>query len=525
MSATKIGKTLGNFRILECLGSGGAGMIWKAEDLTLGRIVALKALRPELAADGDMAERFRAEARTLAKLSHPNVASLYSLIEDEDGLFLVLEYVEGNTLAALLATSGPLPFDSAFALFHQVLDGVGHAHDAGVVHRDLKPANLMVDARGRVKVMDFGIARMAGAARTTHHGKLVGTPEYMSPEQVRGEDATIRSDLYCLGIVLFEMLTGQPPFRATASFELMRAQLEDPPPDPLSLRPDLDPRVASALQRALEKLPAQRFASTRELREALHGAGASRRGATIVPVWRDLAPASAASEAPTLLSSEAAQPIVGDPANASDAKAEAASPPSTGLTAPLAAPGAAADALDDQIEAAFVEDASAQESPRSVAPATRVIDATQDTETMNARPTRMLDGAPFAAHAQALARAARNGAGRPASGLLWALAAAALFALAFGLVKLRSRTPEADGPAPEARPPAARNAAPEPGPLAPSPPPDLTGEIAPAAPANQLPAQPSSTPAAARPKKKSSAAPRAQKTEAAKEESGWVIRR
>ena len=116
MSATRVGRTLGNFRILECLGTGGAGMIWKAEDLSLGRVVALKALRPELAADSDMAVRFRAEARTLAKLSHPSIASLYSLIEDEEGLFLVLEYVEGNTLAALLATSGPLPFDSALAL-------------------------------------------------------------------------------------------------------------------------------------------------------------------------------------------------------------------------------------------------------------------------------------------------------------------------------------------------------------------------------------------------------------------------
>jgi serine/threonine-protein kinase len=524
MSATKVGKTLGNFRILECLGSGGAGMIWKAEDVTLGRLVALKALRPELAADGEMAERFRAEARTLAKLSHPNVASLYSLIEDEEGLFLVLEYVEGNTLAALLATSGPLPFDSAFALFHQVLDGVGHAHEAGVVHRDLKPANLMVDARGRVKVMDFGIARMQGAARTTHHGKLVGTPEYMSPEQVRGEDATLRSDLYCLGIVLFEMLTGQPPFRAPASFELMRAQLEDAPPDPCTLRRDLDPRVGSALLRALAKAPAERFASTRELQEALRRAGASRRGATIVPVWRDVAPATAASEAPTLLSTASAI----DPSAetlASSPPADGAQPISAAESPAASAPPSVPAALETDIDAAFVDDASApapEGAPeRRVAPATRVIDAAEDTESMAARPTRMLDGAPFAAHAQALTRAAGD-APSTRGGLLWTLAAAALLALAFGAVKLSEREPE---PAATASAHPAESSRPSAAALAPEANAERGEVTATARAPDSPPEKTTSAPTPAPPKKKPSVAPRAVRSEPAKEESGWVIRR
>jgi len=519
MSATKVGKTLGNFRILECLGSGGAGMIWKAEDLTLGRIVALKALRPELAADGEMAERFRSEARTLAKLSHPNVASLYSLIEDEDGLFLVLEYVEGNTLAALLAGSGLLPFDSAFALFHQVLDGVGHAHEAGVVHRDLKPANLMVDARGRVKVMDFGIARMQGAARTTHHGKLVGTPEYMSPEQVRGEDATIRSDLYCLGIVLFEMLTGQPPFRAPASFELMRAQLEDAPPDPCALRPDLDPRIASALLRALAKVPADRFATTRELQDSLRRAGATRRGATIVPVWRDVAPANAASEAPTLLSN----------AGAIDAAADSAGATPTGDPAPL--PSAVPSeplpnersALDDDIDAAFADERGAHgaegPSDRRIAPTTRVIDAAEDTETMSARPTRMLDGAPFAAHAQALTRAARE-TPRGRHALRFAIALAALLAFAFGAVQWIERRPAATA----AGSPAAELASAPAGPVRESPLP-VAETVAPQRTAAEPALKTASTPASAPPKKKPSAAPRVQRADGGQEDSGWVIRR
>ena len=408
MGASKVGKTLGNFRILECLGSGGAGMIWKAEDLALGRCVALKELRPELAADGEMAERFRAEARTLARLSHPNVASLYSLIEDDDGIFLVLEYVEGSTFAALLTTSGPLPFDTAFALFHQVLDGVGHAHEAGIVHRDLKPANLMVDARGRVKVMDFGIARIAGAARTTHHGKLIGTPEYMSPEQVRGEDATIRSDIYSLGIVLYEMVTGRAPFRAPASFDLMRAQLEEAPADPRTLRTDLDARVANALLRALAKAPALRFGTTRELQDYLLDAGASRRGREFVPVWNGAQLAGPSSASPTLASFEV---------------------PAT----PLAdtAVGAAEGALDEAITETTEIPANAAAS-RAAAPATRVIDASQDTALFEPD-ARALEGAQLAARVRALGRAARGS--KRSTTLLLAAGLIAALALAVGVLR------------------------------------------------------------------------------------------
>ena len=525
MGATRVGKTLGNFRILECLGSGGAGMIWKAEDLSLGRIVALKALRPELASDSDMAQRFRAEARTLAKLSHANIASLFSLIEDDDGLFLVLECVDGNTLASLLATSGPLPLDSAFALFHQVLDGVGHAHDAGIVHRDLKPSNLMVDARGRVKVMDFGIARVAGVARTTHHGKLVGTPEYMSPEQVRGEDATIRSDLYSLGIVLFEMLTGRPPFRASASFELMRAQIEDAPPDPRALRPELDARVATALLRALAKRPAERFATTRELQDVLLDAGASRRGRTIAPIWREIPPSVSASEAPTLGTNAAELASASAPTQSEAELVRAqreAQEPERGAEAPEVWTDAL-DALDEDIDAAFagVNDAHPNAAARAAAPTTRVMDSSQDTSVLEAaRPTRMLEGAPFAAHARSLA--AKPASAPPAQrtlAWLWALAAASLIALAFGVIRLRAHG-EVVTPAPPTRAPAlAPSAAEAPEPRV------ATPEPAPLAHPEREP-KPASAPVRAQPKKKPAATPG--DTEPApqrEEESGWVIRR
>jgi serine/threonine-protein kinase len=509
MGATRVGKTLGNFRILECLGSGGAGMIWKAEDLSLGRVVALKALRPELAQDGEMSERFRAEARTLAKLSHPNVASLYSLIEDDDGLFLVMEYVEGNTLAALLATSGPLPFDSAFALFHQVLDGVGHAHEAGVVHRDLKPANLMVDARGRVKVMDFGIARIAGAARTTHHGKLVGTPEYMSPEQVRGEDATLRSDIYSLGIVLYEMLTGQPPFRAAASFELMRAQLESDPPDPLLHRRDLDPSVASAILRALAKSPPDRFASTRELQNLLLAAGASWRGRTVLPVWSDVPTPGASSEALTLASASALTVSI-----AGRAEHARATEPYAAVHAP------APNALDEKLDEAFAR-ASSEETARADAPATRVIDASLDTALIEpARPTRMLEDAPFAANAQALGRDLA-GETRPArrAQLLWAAGAALALLLALGVVKLVSSAEPAAPPAPLAAEAPASVAASEPEEK------PLPARVASEAAAEPTPSEAVRPKPVQRARKPAPAVLPAPEPAPSEEESGWTIRR
>lgn len=527
MGAARVGKTLGNFRILECLGSGGSGMIWKAEDLSLGRSVALKALRAELAADAEMSQRFRAEARTLAKLSHANVASLYSLIEDDDGIYLVLEYVEGNTLAALLATSGPLPLDTAFALFHQVLDGVGHAHDAGVVHRDLKPSNLMVDARGRVKVMDFGIARVAGAARTTHHGKLVGTPEYMSPEQVRGEDATMRSDIYSLGIVLFEMLTGRPPFRAVASFELMRAQIEDPPPDPRSLRPELDARVAAAILRALAKRPAERFASTRELQDALLDAGASRRAPAFPPLWRELPPAVAASEAPTLANFTGPEPPPPPPEPSAAPAATAA--PVGSVSETRGAWERAVDAFDDDLGAVKAGREAEQADPqlRAKAQATVVLDVLDDTAQLETpRPTRMLADAPFAASARAI-RARSPGTASARAGALWAALAVALLALAFGAVRLRERARVQTVGAPE---PATAPASGSPAPPAAAPAtPARAADANARAPEEAPPTQP---PRAERRRVQERSASRgaaqpAEPARAAKsaEESGWVIRR
>jgi serine/threonine-protein kinase len=274
MKALAIGTTLGSYRITGRIGAGGGGEVWKAVDVALDRLVAVKALRADRLADAAEVERFREEARTLARLDHPNVAVLHALLEEAGALFMVMEYVDGETFAARLRRGGALALDDAFALFHQALDGVAHAHAAGVVHRDLKSSNLMVSRRGVVKVMDFGIARVGGARRLTRAGKLVGTPEYVAPEQVRGEPATLRSDVYSLGIVLYELLTGRLPFRGGAEFEVLRAHLETPPQAPATLGVELPPGLEDALLRALEKQPERRFPGVRAFQEALVAAGA-----------------------------------------------------------------------------------------------------------------------------------------------------------------------------------------------------------------------------------------------------------
>lgn len=245
------------------------GAVYRGRDLMLEREVAIKALRPELARQPELVSRFRAEAVTLAKLNHSNIAVLYNFLRHGEDYFMAMEFVRGRTLEDAIRENGAIEIERAVRLFCQALEGIAHAHAYGVIHRDIKPANLMISPADRVKVMDFGIARVLGTARQTKTGRLIGTLEYMSPEQMRGQETDARSDLYSLGIVLYEMLTGRAPFECDSDYELMRAQVEDQPPFPRELNGDIPTAVELAIMRAIAKDPASRFQSASEFRAAL----------------------------------------------------------------------------------------------------------------------------------------------------------------------------------------------------------------------------------------------------------------
>lgn len=268
-----IGQIIGNYKIEEKLGEGGMGAVYRGVDTMLDREVAIKALKPELASQTSVVERFRTEAVTLAKLNHPNIATLYSMFRQGEELYMVLEFVRGETLDSILQKRGALAAEEAIPVFCQVLDGIDHAHDLGIVHRDIKPANMMLTEKGTLKVLDFGIARLLGSARMTRAGNIIGTLEYMAPEQVRGQETDGRSDLYALGMMLYEVLTGKLPFDTDNEFELMRSQTEMTPRPPREINPAIPELVEAAIMRAIEKDPDDRFQTGGEFRSALLEAG------------------------------------------------------------------------------------------------------------------------------------------------------------------------------------------------------------------------------------------------------------
>jgi serine/threonine-protein kinase len=269
-------KAIGQYEIGDLLGAGGIGQVHAAFDTVLQREVAMKSLRPEVLSDANFVDRFRAEATSLARLNHPNITTIYSLIPDGDNLYMVMERVRGHTLDDILRErKAPIAARESLAIIAQAADGLAYAHSMGVIHRDIKPSNLMIAENGLLKIMDFGIARVRGSQRLTRSGSIVGTLAYMSPEQLRGEEGDETCDLYSLAIVLYEMLSGAPPFSATSEYDLMQAQINQRPDRLIPRVPGLDPRVEGALLKALSKKPAQRFPSTRAFSDAL-GASALR---------------------------------------------------------------------------------------------------------------------------------------------------------------------------------------------------------------------------------------------------------
>jgi serine/threonine protein kinase len=263
-----IGRTIGKYRIVGQLGRGGAGIVYKAVDETLGRDVAVKTLNPDLA-NTEVMSRFRAEATILAKLNHPQIATIFELFREENDLLMVMEFVRGETLDRLSERLGPIAPDRAAYLIDQILSALEHAHRAGVVHRDIKPANVMVTDKGGVKIMDFGIARVLGAEQKTIDFRLMGTPAYMSPEQVMGEEVDGRSDLYSVGVLFYRLLTGALPFSADTALGMLQRQIRDNPTPVHVHRPTLPAWCDQIVQRALAKSPADRFQSAEDFRDAL----------------------------------------------------------------------------------------------------------------------------------------------------------------------------------------------------------------------------------------------------------------
>lgn len=255
-----IGTTLGKYRILERLGEGGMGAVYKARDELIDRIVAIKVLRPELTGNAQLLERFRAEAVALARLNHPRIAILHGLEQNGSELYMVMEFLPGVTIEKMIAQSGRLEWRRAVELTVDILSALDHAHDMGVVHRDIKPANVMVGQAG-VKVMDFGIARITGRDRNTKVGHTVGTPVYMSPEQLRGEEVDGRADIYAVGGMLYEMVTGSVTFEGESDYDLMMKQLNEPPPRACAVVPELPTALDDAIQKSLAKRKEDRFNS------------------------------------------------------------------------------------------------------------------------------------------------------------------------------------------------------------------------------------------------------------------------
>ena len=262
----------GRYRAQRKLGSGGMAEVWCAEDEVLGRRVALKLMGGRFAESPEFHERFRREAQAAAGLTHPNIVAIFDRSEWDGTPYIAMELVDGRTLKELVTERGPLPPDVAISLTEQILRALGYAHRRGIVHRDIKPQNVILDAEGQAKVADFGIARAGETSEMTQTGAIVGTVQYLSPEQAEGHPVDRRADLYSAGIVLYELLTGQVPFDGEAPISIAIKQINELPVPPRQLEPRISPALEAVVLRALEKDPARRYQSAEEFIAALEQA-------------------------------------------------------------------------------------------------------------------------------------------------------------------------------------------------------------------------------------------------------------
>ena len=286
-----VGQQIGDFQIVQKLGEGGMGVVYKAVDVHLGRPVAIKMLAAGLTDNPELLQRFQSEARAQANLSHTNLATLYAFLVDQGNAYMVMEFVEGETFDQIIRRNGPINLREAIPWFKQALLGIGAAHRVGIIHRDIKPSNLMLNRQGIVKVMDFGIAKAVGTRGLTRTGMQLGTLAYMSPEQIQNRNVDVRSDIYSLGVTLYEMLSGHVPFESDSDFQVMHDHVNTPPPPMTRYFPYAPQELEGVVERALAKNPDERFQTVEEFGAALeHPANFAAAPPAYAPVSPPVSP-------------------------------------------------------------------------------------------------------------------------------------------------------------------------------------------------------------------------------------------
>jgi serine/threonine-protein kinase len=276
----------GRYEVMDKLGEGAMGVVYRARDAALGRVVALKMLSAELGAEEELHRRFEREAEAIGRLNHPNIVTVYDLGETDGQLYMAMELLEGDVMRTLIEQQVEIPLPERLRILAQICDGLGYAHSRGVVHRDIKPANILVTSTGGVKILDFGLARVATRATITRQGVILGTPDYMSPEQAMGKSVDERSDLFSAGAVFYEFLTLQKPFKGRTLHAVLYQIVSEEPDAILSLNPEVPARVAAVVHGMLRKGPEQRYTSMEQVAlelRALHDALRRSHGRSALP--------------------------------------------------------------------------------------------------------------------------------------------------------------------------------------------------------------------------------------------------